>query len=531
MLRKVLIKNYRVFKDFELDLRQGVNVLIGKNDAGKSTLFEAINLALTFRVHGNPITTDLSPYLFNWDTTQEYVKALRAGEADALPEITVELYLDDIPQHAGLFGNNNLSGEDAPGVRIKIRFDEDYRDDYLKYVSDPSKVSLVPTEYYRVEWLDFGGNPIHNTKHLPDVSFIDASAIRLQNGADYHLQQIIGTHLGPGQRVELARSYRTVREDFASLAPIAAINQKLADSPSEVSDHTLSLAIDISQRATWERTLIPHLDNLPFQFAGKGEQSTLKILLALNKPKVEDSPVILVEEPENHLSFANLNMLMERTARKAADKQMLVSTHDSFVLNKLGLGDLILLTRYDGTRLTDLPPSTVDYFKKLPGFDTLRVVLAEQIILVEGPSDELVVQRAYRDAHQGRLPLQDGIDVICVDGLTAKRFLDIAVPLKRRAVVVTDNDGDFAKAEARYAAYAGYPFIRICIGTGTPETLEPQLLEANGRAVINKVLGKSFEADDELLKYMENNKTDCALKIFESSETITMPEYIRAAVA
>jgi hypothetical protein len=25
------------------------------------------------------------------------------------------------------------------------------------------------------------------------------------------------------------------------------------------------------------------------------------------------------------------------------------------------------------------------------------------------------------------------------------------------------------------------------------------------------VLGKSFEADDELLKHIENNKTDCAL--------------------
>jgi hypothetical protein len=30
---------------------------------------------------------------------------------------------------------------------------------------------------------------------------------------------------------------------------------------------------------------------------------------------------------------------------------------------------------------------------------------------------------------------------------------------------------------------------------------------------------------------MEGNKTTCALKIFESAESITMPEYIRNAVA
>jgi putative ATP-dependent endonuclease of OLD family len=223
-------------------------------------------------------------------------------------------------------------------------------------------------------------------------------------------------------------------------------------------------------------------------------------------------------------------MLMDRIARKCADRQVLVTTHDSLVLNKLGLGDLILLTPLGGVRLTDLPPSTVDYFKKLPGFDTLRVVLTQQVILVEGPSDELIVQRAYRDAHQGRLPLQDGIDVMCVDGLTAKRFLDIAVPLRRRATVVTDNDGD-AAAEGRYSGYCGHQFIRICVGQGPARTLEPQLLSANSLAVLNKVLGRNFATDDELLEYMKGNKTDCALKIFESPETITMPEYIRDAVA
>lgn len=530
MLRKVLIKNYRTFKDFELELRPGVNVLIGDNDAGKSTLLEAINLALTCRVRGNSITAELSPYLFNWDTTQEYLKALRAGEVDALPEITIELYLDDIPKHAGLIGANNLSGEDAPGVRIKIVFDEDYREDYLKYVSDPATVSLVPTEYYRVEWLDFGGNPVRNTKHLPDVSLIDASAIRLQNGADYHFQQIIGSHLDAAQRVELARSYRTVRENFTDLPSIAGINEKLAGTPNEVSDRTLSLAIDISQRTTWERSLVPHLDDLPIQFVGKGEQSRLKILLALNKPQIEDSPVILIEEPENHLSFSGLNVLMERIARKCTDRQVLVTTHDSFVLNKLGLGDLILLTPLGGTRLTDLPSDTVKYFKKLPGYNTLRLVLAKRVILVEGPSDELVVQRAYRDKH-GKLPIQDGIDILSLDALAAKRFLEIAIPLRKPVVVVTDNDGKPAVAAAKYAAYSHHSFIRVCIGKGEPPTLEPQLLAANSLAILNKVLDKSFTTEDELLRHMKNNKTDCALTIFESLETITMPEYIREAIA
>jgi putative ATP-dependent endonuclease of the OLD family len=57
VLRKVLIKNYRAFEDFMLDFSLGVNIVAGDNDAGKSTLLEAINLALTSRLPRAPRST------------------------------------------------------------------------------------------------------------------------------------------------------------------------------------------------------------------------------------------------------------------------------------------------------------------------------------------------------------------------------------------------------------------------------------------------------------------------------------------
>ena len=210
---------------------------------------------------------------------------------------------------------------------------------------------------------------------------------------------------------------------------------------------------------------------------------------------------------------------------------MLVTTHNSFVLNKLGLGNLILLTPAGGLRITDLPPDTVDYFKKLPGFDTLRLVLARRVILVEGPSDELVVQRAYRDAHDGRLPLQDGVDVMSMDGLSAKRFLDIAVPLEKPIVVVNDNDGDQAAARARYAAYKSTASSASASARASPETLEPQLLAANDRATLNQSARQELQDGRQAAGVHEAQQDHCALKIFESPETITMPEYIRDAIA
>jgi len=191
VLRKVLVRNYRAFKKFKLELSPGVNIIVGNNDAGKSTLLEAINLALTARLHGYPIGSELTPHLFNQETTQQYVHDLRRGRRPTAPEIIIELYLDNAPRHAGLVGENNLLGEDCPGVRLKIVLDEDLRDGYQAYIADPEKVALIPTEYYTYKWLDFGGNPIKNTRHLPDASLIDASTIRLQTGTDYFIRAVI----------------------------------------------------------------------------------------------------------------------------------------------------------------------------------------------------------------------------------------------------------------------------------------------------------------------------------------------------
>lgn len=531
MLRKVIINNYRAFEAFSLEFSSGVNIIVGDNAMGKSTLLEAVNLALTARLHGNAIAAELSPYLFSRPAQDRYIQGLRDGKKPAPPEILIELYLTDCDELAELRGTNNSLREDSPGVRLRILLDDDLHDSYLAYIAAPEQVALVPSEYYTWEWLDFAGNAIRNARRLPDTSLIDAASIRLQNGADQYMQRVITDHLQPGERVELARSYRSLREMFAGFDAISGINARLAGSHDTVTSRRLSLSVDVSQRAAWERTLVPHLDDLPFQLTGSGEQAALKIMLALNR-KADDSHVILIEEPENHLSFSSLNALMGKIARRCDGKQVLVTTHSSYVLNKLGLGNLILLTPDGGTRITDLPPDTTGYFKKLSGYDTLRLVLAKKVILVEGPSDELVVQRAYLDVH-GRLPIEDGVDVINVRGLQAKRFLDIAIRLRKPVAVVNDNDGDPEAVRRRYAAYTSYPFIKVHIGEGSAQTLEPQLVAANGLAVMNRVLGKAYETEDALVAFItgSNNKTDCALAIFEADETITMPGFIRDAVA
>ena len=133
----------------------------------------------------------------------------------------------------------------------------------------------------------------------------------------------------------------------------------------------------------------------------------------------------MIEEPENNLSFSNMAFLVKHIL--ASDgKQVFISTHSSYIANKLDLGNVILVKSGNVFSYRLLPSDTKKYFTKLPGYDTLRFVLASKVILVEGPTDDLIIQRAYLDKC-GHLPADDGIDIIAVESLAFKRFADIGV--------------------------------------------------------------------------------------------------------
>jgi putative ATP-dependent endonuclease of OLD family len=295
----------------------------------------------------------------------------------------------------------------------------------------------------------------------------------------------------------------------------------------------------------WESSLVTYLDEVPFNFIGKGEQCIVKTKLALAHKKAKEANLILIEEPENHLTHARLNQLINDIKRKNDEKQIIISTHSSFVANKLGLDNLILLNNYRHTRFNKLTKETKHFFEKIAGYDTLRLILCKKAILVEGDSDELVVQKAYMKYNSGILPIENGIDVISV-GTSFLRFLEIAERIEKPVAVVTDNDGDIESLKKKYERYIGSnkkEYIDICfdeeIDTGdlvirgaqfNYNTLEPKLLKANSIDILNNIFETTFDTKDNLLKYMKNNKTECALKIFCTKKKIDFPDYILRAI-
>lgn len=542
-ISKINIQNYKRFEGtFSLELNKGTNIIVGNNEAGKSTVLEAIHLGLTGFLNGRPLKRELTQYLFNKEIESKYIASLSEAIKLPPPFICIELYIasdQDSPPLAALEGNGNSTRIDESGISFRIEFDEAYQQEYEELLS-AGDIKSLPIEYYKVSWKSFARNTITSRSIPLKSALIDSTSTRVKNGSDLYISRIIRENLEDKERVEISQAHRQMRESFMMAPSVQAINEKINTSAA-ISDKEVKISVDMATQNAWEMSLMTYLDSIPFHYIGKGEQSIVKTSLALSHRKSQEASLLLIEEPENHLSHTRLNELINRILMANSEKQIIVSTHNSFVANKLGLDTLILLNDSRCTRLNDLTPDTKNFFLKLAGYDTLRMVLCEKAILVEGDSDELIVQKAYLQ-NKEKLPIQDGVDVISV-GTSFLRFLEIAEKINKPVAVVTDNDGDVDALNRKYENYIGAnkkENIDICFDSVVDpneglenfnyNTLEPKLLKANSRTLFNSLFETNYESDDEMRIFMKNNKTTCAFKIFDSTQEINFPEYITNAI-
>lgn len=541
-ISKVIIQNFKGFKNpFTIEFNDGLNIIVGNNEAGKSTILEAIHLVLSGLYNGKYLKNELSEYLFNNELLQEYKQSLGTNP-NSPPEILIEVFIagDELPFFEG---DGNSQKKKECGITLKIALDEKYRADYNDYVKNG--VTGIPIEFYDIEWKTCAREVITPRRIPIKSALIDSTSNRYSNGSDVYITHIIRNHLDEKQKNGLVHAHRKLQNTFLTEPAVTAVNEVIEKiSKEKEKDKTVKLSIDLTSKNAWENSFLTYVEDVPFQHIGKGEQSIIKTKLALQHKKVKEASVILLEEPENHLSHSKLSQLIKDIESKCSTKQIIISTHSSFVANKLGLEKLTILHAKRHVRLTSLKKNTYEFFQKIPGYDTLRLILCKKAILVEGDSDELVVQKAYMRAHKGRLPIEDEVDVISV-GTSFLRFLAIADQIKKSAVVVTDNDGSVQAIKKKYDEYLGdkaKDHIKICydetVDSGDLKigdsafnynTLEPKLIKANGESKIQTILGVTKSGDD-LHLYMKANKTDCALKIFDTEQDLVFPQYILNAI-
>ena len=545
-INKLKLQNFKKFRQLTCDFNDDINIIAGDNESGKSSILEAIEICLNFNYRGKPLNSEISTDLF----CNECIRIYLDGDLSqtTLPELIIEAHLEGNPD---LKGDNNIERVDTEGIFVKIAFDNELAKPYEKFIENPDKVTTLPVEFYKAEWYHFGWDRL--TYHNKGVSclFVDPTRMHPTFGRAKYINSIINASLDKASRSTLNLNYRQLKASFDNQQDVMRINDNI-DSENEISEKSLKITADIGSVNSWESSLQLAVEDVSFNQIGKGEQNQIQIKLALQN-KAKDIDIVLLEEPENHLSHMNLTRLIGYLEKKNNGKQIFLTTHSSYVLNKLSLNKLCLLSdRY--SRFSDIDSDTVKTLKRLPGYDTLRAILARKLVLVEGPSDELLLKKIYLQ-DKGHLPEDDGIDIIVVRGLGFKNYLNLAIPLKHPVRVVRDNDGNYESNVIEWKKdYDEYDFIKFYSPTDNLQSsLEPSLVESNAEST-DKLdhLAKTMLSTKTYNKFMKENKlddkkkflkswfagektggkkVDSAIRIFESEEEVIFPTYLIEAIA
>lgn len=513
-IQKIKLFNFKRFREFEVEFTEDLNVLIGDNEAGKSTLLTAIELVISGS--RNKVDVIGLESIFNKNITNQFL----AGDKSVanLPVVIVELYLSE--QHnPDIHGKNNSDGTASDGLRLTCEPNEDLLAEMQQVLAQDS--DNFPYEYYSVKFTTFAGESYTGYRKFIKHLSLDSSQINSEYATREYIKTVYESVLEHPERINLRNLYRQQKSDFKD-EHLKGINDQLND---------YQFAIRSNSRANLETDVIITEDDVPLENRGKGRQCFIKTEFALKRYGVElDIDTLLLEEPENHLSHTNMKKLVTRIAESQA-KQIFIATHSNLITSRLDLRKSILLnsTSQRPVLLKDLPADTAKFFMKAPDNNILEFILSSKVILVEGDAEYILIDAIYSIVTGSSLEADD-VHVISVGGTSFKRYLDLAMLLNIKTAVIRDNDGDAqVNCTENYADYTA-DNIKIFFDTNNSNsTFEICFYELN-TAVCEELFApgrRTLSVQDYMLK----NKADCAYELLDKkSEQIQSPEYITEAL-
>ena len=185
-VKSIKLTNFKKFKDEHLEFNDDVNIFVGDNNAGKSTILEALEMVLNYNYRGRPFNTEFTPDIFNKDAVQQFLASDKS--AKHLPSLTIEAFIDGMPEYRGA---NNFLKVDAQGITVQVRFDATLEDVYADYLKTNPNITSIPIEFYKLEWLDFGWNPIKAVAKKFRALYIDPTRIHPTLGKNQYILSLI----------------------------------------------------------------------------------------------------------------------------------------------------------------------------------------------------------------------------------------------------------------------------------------------------------------------------------------------------
>jgi len=360
-VRHVKIENFRGIQSLEWVVPDGLTCLIGPGDATKTTVIDAIELALFPR---------WSVLLDDGDFYQ----------ADTTTPFVIDVTVGDLPERlkdAHRFGLD-LRGWDAEKETVDEVGEGSESVLTIRFTADDS---LEP-RWLVVSGREPEGRPIgHRDREL-------LGATRFGAGTDRQFTWGTGTLLArltekPDVAHELAAAARQARagSDLSGVDTLSQVVTKVANIARAVglTLESPSASLDPAAVSLRSGAIALHQGGVPFRRAGLG--SRMLVLLAMQRELGKGGGLGLVDEVEQGLEPHRLRGVLR--ALKEDGGQVIATSHSPIAIHELGPANVAVVRSVKGvTTIRSIPSKLRRFILKTP-----EVLLARKVLVCEGRTE------------------------------------------------------------------------------------------------------------------------------------------------
>lgn len=373
LLQRIQIKNFRCFKDFDLDINGKSLTIVAPNGGGKTALLWAIGSALSgvrgldrrdFQRLDSPVEIVATLTGFTADDQSAFVDAIRFPRGGPTLDIGIRAVWD----------------EDADRVDVTWGYPEN---DWLR-------VRRSARERLKLVWLPADRDPSRLVAFVGGRSVLERllDSMDLDDALDDALVTMKSAMAALVADAEMAQLLGTLDNDLASVIP-----------------DVIPGTFDVETAATTSRDLLAQFE-LALSYAGphapvsrqsSGLAQLAAFVVALQVIRVAPT-IVLVDEPE--LSLHPQAQRSSFTALSRHALQSLGATHSSSLISAVDPRNIVRLKRSDGDTKPRTPRGlTAEDALKLSRYataETAEAYFARSVIFVEGPSDFLALRVVAR---------------------------------------------------------------------------------------------------------------------------------------
>lgn len=518
-IKALHIQGFKKFDFLDVTFNEHMNILVGENEAGKSTILEAIKIVLNqlYRNADKSVLKDL----FN---TQNVVAFQTNPSIKTLPHIVieVELELDPYNKNASFFFGEvygeRKKQDEKYGIRFECKYDEELGSGMESTISE----GKIPYEYYSLSWTTFANRQYQIIKRPFCFLSIDTTSNATSPSFNYYNRTLFLSKYDEITRIKAKNEFRSKIEEIfenVGLPPISD-NRKFG--------------VD-AKKVILETIISVYEDSIPLENRGSGMESLIKTQIALDRANGLD--VILMEEPENHLCSTNLHKMLQEISSKQKGSQIIISTHSNMIASRLNLNNVIWITSNQVKSLSGVDKEVARFFEKADDNAFLQLLLSKKAFLVEGPTEFLLLPLFYQQI-TGHSIEEDEISIISCNGISYKRYLSIATETQKRIAVITDNDQKQSNIDDAKAFNSTNDSQHIFMSDSINEWTWEVCVYKQNKTILDGMIKIKDGADylfhkenyGKILGKMLNNKVDIAYQMLTSGKVFEAPQYVKDAI-